>query len=313
MSENQSIDNRLVDALLKDRRADRRWKTIRSFIWAFLMLLYAFLIFMPSYLKSGGPDKSGPYVSFIRLNGKIAAGRRFSAKKVIPELNQAFLDKKARGVVLVINSPGGSPVQAAIIHNKIVYLKHKYKKKVIVIGQDALASGAYLVATAADKIYVHPDTLTGSIGVVMSGFGFSDAIAKIGISRRVFTAGKNKDRLDPFKPLTPGDTAKIHKLLNEVHEHFIDYVIKGRGKRLKGNREEIFSGDFWTGSTAVKLGLADGTGNIWEVLQKEFKVTHYKDYSAKPSLLKTLLSGAETALHLALSQERDSHLDASLP
>lgn len=311
--DNQSTENHIVNALLKERKADRRWKIIRSFVWAFLVLLYAYLIFAPSKPKNGDASTSKPYVSMIHLNGQIMAGRSFSATKVVPELIRAFKDKKARGVVIVINSPGGSPVQASIIHDKIEQLKQKYKKRVVIIGQDSLASGAYLVATAADKIYVHNDTLTGSIGVIMSGFGFTDAIQKIGVTRRVFTAGTNKDRLDPFKPLNPADAAKVHKVLNEVHQHFVEDVLKGRSNRLQGNREELFSGDFWTGSTAVKLGIADAVGNTWDVLQKEFKVTHYKNYSRKPSLFQVLLSGAESELHLALSQESNSHLEAALP
>jgi len=311
--ENQSSQNALITALLKDRKVDRRWRIIRFFTWVCILLFWTLLFFFPKKAGNEIIDSSQPYVSLIHLNGEIMAGRNFSAKKVIPELNQAFKDEDAQGVVLVINSPGGSPVQASIIHDRILYLKNKYKKKVVVIGQDALASGAYLVATAADKIYVNPDTLTGSIGVIMSGFGFNDAIQKIGISRRVFTAGKNKDRLDPFKPLTPTDTAKVHRVLNEVHQHFIDDVIQGRGQRLKGAQEALFSGDFWTGSTAVKLGIADGTGNRWDILKKEFNVSHYKNYSAKPSLLQIILGNAETELHLAFNQESKSHIEAELP
>ena len=308
--ENQSPENRLINALLKDRKAERRWKVIRSFLWALIVLLWAFLIFKPT--AASVKDIKTPYVSLIRLNGEITENHNFSAKKAAPELNRAFRDRNARGVVIVINSPGGSPVQASIIHDRILYLKQKYKKKVVVIGEDALASGAYLVATAADKIYVNPDTLTGSIGVVMSGFGFSEAIQKIGVSRRVFTAGKHKDRLDAFKPLNTADTEKVDKLLKKVHQHFIDDVIQGRGQRLKGDHEEIFSGDFWTGSTAVKLGLVDGTANAWTVLKKEFNVKHYKNYSAKPTLLQIVLSGAETELHQTLSQESNAHLVAAL-
>ncbi|MCB1827107.1 MAG: S49 family peptidase [Coxiellaceae bacterium] len=314
--DNNSTDNLLVNALLKEKKSDRVWRNVRFFVWVFLALIYALLIFSCTSSKNSKPadaNSNKPYVSLIRLNGEIAAGRSFSSEKVVPELIRAFRDKHARGVVIVINSPGGSPVQASIIHDKIMQLKKQYKKRVIVIGQDALASGAYLVATAADTIYVHNDTLTGSIGVIMSGFGFSDAIQKIGVTRRVFTAGTNKDRLDPFKPLNPADAAKVHKLLNEVHQHFIDDVLQGRGNKLQGDREELFSGDFWTGSTAVKLGIADKVGNTWDVLKNEFGVTHYRNYSKKPTLLQMLVSGAETELHLALSQKSNSQLKAELP
>lgn len=313
MSDKESLNNQLMDALLKDRKADRRWKVIRSFVWAFLVLLYAVLIFTPGWHKGMTTDKNQPYVSLLRLNGEIKADSLFSAEKVVPNLIRAFRDENAKGVVLVINSPGGSPVQASIIHDRIVQLKKKYKKEVVVVGQDSLASGAYLVATAADKIYVNKDTLTGSIGVIMSGFGFTDAIQKIGVTRRVYTAGTNKNRLDPFEPVTPEDKAKIKTVLDEVHQDFINDVVQGRGDRLKGNKDELFSGDFWTGSTAVKLGIADATGNTWDALQKEFNVSHFKNYSTKPSFVQSLLKGAETELHLALSQKNNSHLDASMP
>lgn len=297
-------NDQLVNALLEDRRRDRLWRNVRFFCWIGLAVLLALIVYLPmmSGPSSSSPDK--PYVALVRLNGVIKAGSDFSARKVLPVLQKAFKDKKAKGVVLVINSPGGSPVQASIIHDKIEQLKKKYKKKVIVVGRDALASGAYLVATAADKIYVNNDTLTGSIGVIMSGFGFNDAIAKIGVSRRVFTAGVNKDRLDPFRPLTEKDKLKVHNLLNMVHQNFINDVLKGRKGKLRGDKNELFSGDFWTGQKAVQLGLADGTGNLWTILPKEFDVTHYKTYNVKPSLFEALTKGMNTMLenvHVGLS------------
>jgi len=313
MENNSSINKQLIDALMKDRRSERRWKVIRSFLWAFIFLIYAYFIYSVSFAKKEEPLPKKDYVALVHLKGVIMPGSNFSGEKVIPELRHAFQDKYAKGVLLVINSPGGSPVQASMIHDKIIELKHQYKKKVVVVGLDALASGAYLVATAADKIYVNPDTLTGSIGVIMSGFGFSDAIEKVGISRRVYTAGDNKDRLDPFKPVKPEDVTKMKTLLDEVHQRFIADVLASRGQLLKGNREEIFSGDFWSGSTAVSLGLADATGNSWDAMEKEFNVSHYKDYSTKPSFLQTFLDSAETELHLALTQRSSQELTAQLP
>jgi len=305
-----SLEKTLVDGLLKERKSENRWRIIRFFVWVFVALLYATLIFGPG-LKLGDQGPKKPYVSLVRLKGVIMPNRSFSARKVIPQLKKAFADKKAKGVLIVINSPGGSPVQASIIHDKILQLKSRYKKKVVVVGLDALASGAYLVATAADQIYVNRDTLTGSIGVIMSGFGFNNAIAKLGISRRTFTSGVNKDRLDPFRPLNPADAAKVQRVLNQVHQNFIDDVLKGRQGRLQGDQNMIFSGDFWTGETAVKLGLVDGTGNVWEVMKSQFGVTHYKNYSTKPSLLQTLLTGMESELHLILSQN-STHISEQL-
>jgi protease-4 len=219
----------------------------------------------------------------------------------VPSLNRAFADKAAKGVILLINSPGGSPVQASIIHDKIEQLKKKYHKKVIEVGEDTRASGAYLVATAADKIYVNSDTITGSIGVIMNGFGFADTIKKLGITRRVFTAGTNKDRMDPFLPLNPVDTTKIHKVLNAVHQNFINDVLAGRKGKLHGDQKELFSGDFWTGQQATQLGLVDGTANLWTVMQDQFGVQHYKSYSARPSIIQMLTRGIQSQLHLGLS------------
>lgn len=301
-NETNPIEKEIAQSFIHEHRLGRRWRNIRFFGWFFLLLFYAFLIFGPSNSDpSDAVLKNKPYVSLIRLNGEIMPGASFSAEKVLPQLIDAFRDKKASGVVLLINSPGGSPVQASIIHDKIEQLKKQYNKKVIVVGEDALASGSYLVATAADKIYVNRDTLTGSIGVIMSGFGFTDAMEKVGVTRRVFTAGDNKDRLDPFVALNPADVAKVKTVLDDVHQDFIQDVIDGRGKRLNGDPKELFSGDFWSGSQAVKLGLADGTGNLWDVLQTEFSVKFYKDYTPEPSLFQKIVAGAETELKLHLS------------
>lgn len=301
--ENNSVDKEIAQSFIQERRRERRWRNIRFFGWMILFLFYAILIFGPSSSEDPSDTllKGKPYVSLLRLDGTIMPGAAFSAEKVVPQLIDAFKDKKAAGVVLLINSPGGSPVQASIIHDKILQLKKQYNKKVVVVGEDALASGSYLVATAADKIYVNRDTLTGSIGVIMSGFGFTDAMAKVGVTRRVFTAGENKDRLDPFEPLKPEDVAKVKVVLDDVHQDFVQDVIDGRGSRLKGDPKELFSGDFWSGSQATKLGLVDGTANLWEVLQGEYNVKFYKDYTPEPSFFQKIMAGAETELKLHLA------------
>ena len=300
MTESRSDDlqQRLVDSLMRERRRDRRWSMIKTGLALLVIAMVFFTMYRGNREQRELAKES--YVAVLRLSGPIMPGAHFSAKKVIPHLDEAFKDTHAQGIILVINSPGGSPVQASLIHDRIEYLKKKYKKRVAVVGRDALASGAYLVATAADDIYVNRDTLTGSIGVIMRGFGFSDAIQKLGVQRRVYTAGINKDRLDPFRPETASDQKKIKAMLAVVHQGFIDDVIQGRGDRLKGDRSALFSGDFWTGSQAVKLGLADATGNMWTVMHDQFKVEHYRDYSVKPSLLEAVFKGAETKLGFAL-------------
>lgn len=309
------IEEKLAQELLAEKRRDRLWRNIRWIGWMIVWLFILFFLFYSFGFSLGGKsDKTvgQPYVSLIRLNGIIMPDSDFSAEKILPQLNDAFADSGARGVILLINSPGGSPVQASIIHDKIQALKQQYKKKVIVVAEDTLASGSYLVATAADKIFVNADTLTGSIGVIMEGFGANDAIAKIGVQRRVFTAGENKDRLDPFLPLKPEDVAKVKVVLDQVHQSFINDVLTGRQGKLKGDQNQLFSGDFWSGEQAVKLGLADDTLNMWDAMQQEFNTRYYKDYSVKPSLLNALISGVGTELHLNFSQTINKHLNASL-
>lgn len=305
------LQETLVRSLLSEHKSSRRWKNARFIIWLLVFFLFYFSLMGPLFKDQNAPPFRKPYVSLIRLGGTIMPGNEFSARKILQPLQKAFSDKHSKGVVLLVNSPGGSPVQAAIIHDKIVQLKKKYHKKVIVVAEDMLASGAYLVATAADKIYVNADTLTGSIGVIMAGFGFKDAIGKIGVSRRVFTAGKNKDRLDAFRALNPADIEKVHKVLANVHANFIDYVMQGRKGKLHGDKKELFSGDFWEGQTAVKLGLADGVANIWTAMDQDFGTTYYQDYSPRPSFWETVAHDMSMQLHLALT-ESHQQLQATL-
>lgn len=313
MNDSQNTSNHdIAKALLADRKRERFWRNFRFFVWFLLFIIVIGLIFWSHFTKTNELN-SKPYVSLVRLRGIIMAGQHVSVKKVIPQLNKAFQDKQAKGVVLLINSPGGSAVQASIIHDKIIQLKHKYNKKVVVVAEDMLASGAYLIATAADKIYVNRDTITGSIGVIMSGFGFTDAIKKLGITRRVFTAGENKDRLDPFAPMTAQDKIKIKTILAQAHQNFINDVLEGRRGKLRGNKSELFSGDFWLGQTAAKLGLVDGTADLWTVLREQFDVSHYKEYQIRPSLLQMLIRGVDTELHLGLISSRGIAVQAIAP
>lgn len=286
---NDDTVSTLVRDMLKEKRADRRWKNIRFICW---FALFAGIFFMIVSHISSSPTSSaaskGKYAALIRLDGMIAPGRGFSAEELIPTLREAFADHHAEGVVIDINSPGGTPVQAAIIHDAILTFKNKYHKKVIIVGEDLLTSGAYYVAVAADKIYVNPNTLTGSIGVIMKGFGFVDAMKKIGVERRVYVAGNEKDRLDPFLPQTPEDLKKIQEVMSEVHENFANAVITGRKGKLHADPNILFTGDFWSGQTALKLGLVDGLGNLIDVMEKEFQTTIYKEYGARPSFFKML-------------------------
>jgi protease-4 len=287
--DSQQLTAMLVNDLIREKRSDRRWKNIR-FFFVFLLILFVMMsVFGSMHSSISGAEDNKNYVALVRLNGMIGPGEDFSAENVLPMLKEAFSDKQAKGVVIDIDSGGGTPVQASIIHDEIIKLKKKYHKKVVVVGEDLLASGAYYVAVAADKIYVNPNTVTGSIGVIMKGFGFPDLIKKIGIERRVFSAGVNKDRLDPFLPATQEDVNKIQQVISEVHNNFEQVVLEGRQGKLHGDNSTLFSGDFWSGPSALKLGLVDGLGNLSDVLTIEFQAGRYRDYSQNQSIIKALL------------------------
>ena len=214
-------------------------------------------------------------IPHIRLAGVIGSAGRFkqgidfSGQQEI--IKKAFSFKKAKSVAISINSPGGSPVQSHLIHDYIKQLAKKNKKKVIVFAEDVAASGGYLIACAGDEIFANSSSIVGSIGVISASFGFQDAIKKIGIQRRVYTAGKNKSTLDPFKEEKEEDIERIKKLQLELHSDFIEVVKKSRGPKLKDpEKNNTFTGEFWSGSSSMKLGLVDGIGNAEQILRQKF-------------------------------------------
>lgn len=283
----KELTSTLVYELLKEKRTERRWKNVRFIFW---FALFAYTIFGIFKFFGATPVTTGTtkYVALIRLNGLIAPGREASAEEIIPNIKEALADKNSLGLIIDINSPGGTPVQASMIHDAILTYKKRYKKRVVIVGEDILTSGAYFVSVAADEIYVNPNTLTGSIGVIMKGFGFVDLMKKIGVERRVYIAGNQKDRLDPFLPQTPEDLKKINDVIDEVHQNFNQAVLAGRKGKLRGDPNVLFSGDFWSGQTALQLGLVDGLGNLMEVTQKEFKTNQVHELGGSPSFLKML-------------------------
>lgn len=302
----------LISEMMKERKRDRFWKNVRT---SFIILVALMGIgtmsnvaktFSEEGSTAGALDKE--YVSLIRLNGEIGPGQEFSAEAINPLLVDAFEDKEAKGVVLVINSPGGTPVQASLINQRILELKKEFApKKVIVVGEDMLTSGAYMVAVAADKIYVNRSTVAGSIGVISGGFGFDKAIEKLGVDRRVHHAGVNKGRMDPFLPENPADVAKLTSVLDKIHGHFKDTVKEGRKGKLKGSEEDLFSGDFWTGEDALALGLVDGISDLPSVLNTEFKVKKFRLYEPTRSFFGPIgkyLSNSKTILDLVTSENK---------
>ena len=306
---NEQPTDSIIQALIKDRKRDRFWRNIR--FGTGLLVLLIFTLCLVGIVAAGNNDedhvdRNKPYVNVVKLEGEVATEAPFSAQRTIPQIQKAFKDKKAHAVILLIDSPGGSPVNASQIYHEILRQKKGHPKiPVIAIGQDMLTSAAYLVAAAADFIYVDDNTITGSIGVISSGFGFNNAISKVGIERRVFSSGAHKGRLDPFKPLETIDQEKMQKTLRTVHDNFINYVKATRSKKLNGSDDEIFSGDFWTGKEALKLGLVDGIADLEDILEK-FHVDQYQCYSPKQSFLRQILHdvGEETQLRLQNSHNR---------
>lgn len=217
---------------------------------------------------------SPPAVPVLRLSGAIGMrtglSRGLSLAAVADPLEKLFADESAAAVAIIINSPGGSPVQAALIHDRIRSLSAKSGLQVLAFAEDIAASGGYMLALAGDEIHAHENSIVGSIGVISSGFGFQDLIGKLGIERRVHTAGDRKAMLDPFRAEEPRDAAHLEALQREVHDSFKALVRKRREGRLKGAEDEMFSGMFWTGAAAAGLGLVDGTGDLRSVCEQKF-------------------------------------------
>lgn len=215
-----------------------------------------------------------PVVPVVRLTGAIGFSTPLSPGITMAStaklLDRAFAMKRAKAVAIVINSPGGSPVQSHLIYQRIRTLAAEKKKKVIAFVEDVAASGGYMIACAADEIVVDPSSIIGSIGVISASFGFDKAIKKIGVERRVHTAGDHKMSLDPFRPEKPEDVRRLKALQKDIHEMFIDLVKKSRGKKLNGPEKTLFSGEFWVGEQSVKYGLADRLGEIKTVLRERY-------------------------------------------
>ena len=287
--ERSVLEKVALQAIQEQRRA-RQWSALFKLLW----FIFAFLILAAMLGWIGRPDKDaaamsvGRHTALVELEGVIGPESKASAEHVIKGLNRAFKDANTAGVVLRINSPGGSPVQAGYMNDEIRRLRAKYPDIPLhAVVQDLCASGGYYVAVAADRIYVDKASLVGSIGVIMGGFGFTGAMDKLGIERRAYTAGDNKDFLDPFVPENPEHRAHAQKMLNEIHEQFIKTVRQGRGQRLK-ETQDTFSGLVWTGEKSVELGLADGLGSAEYVAREVFKAEKIVDYTVEENYFEAL-------------------------
>ena len=276
---------RLAFATLAEQRATRRWRIFFRFAWLALIIA----LFWTGAHKGGmgGANPSQPHTAVVAIKGEIADGADASAEWVVTALRAAFEDEGSQAVVLQINSPGGSPVQAGIINDEIRRLKEKHKKPVYAVVEESCASAAYYIAVAADEIYVDKASIVGSIGVLMDGFGFTGLMDKLGVERRLMTAGVNKGFLDPFSPQTKQQRTHAQTLLDQIHQQFIQVVRDGRGKRLK-ETPELFSGLFWSGEQAVELGLADGLGNLDYVAREIVKAEDVIDYTRHENVAERL-------------------------
>jgi protease-4 len=271
---------RVAREMLRQQRSDRRWRNFFRLCWLALVIAIAWAIFSQR-LAASAPSK--PHTALVEVRGEIAAGTDASAEALVAALRSAFEDHGAVAVVLRINSPGGSPVQSGIVNDEIHRLKAKHNKKVYAVVEEMCASGAYYIAVAADEIYVDKASLVGSIGVLMDGFGFTGLMEKAGIERRLLTAGDNKGMLDPFSPQNERQTAYAKAMIDQIHQQFIKVVREGRGPRLK-EQPDTFSGLFWNGEEAVRIGLADKIGSLDFVARDVIKAEDIIDYTPRDNV-----------------------------
>jgi protease IV len=282
--ERDVLEKLALSAIQEQRRA-RHW----SILFKTLGFLYLFIVLFlaAGWFRSDGVSLPKAHTALVDLQGVIASGQT-SADRVISGLQGAFEDKKTKGVILRINSPGGSPVQAGQIYDEIKRLRAKYPNTPLyAVVEDICASGGYYVAAGADRIYVDKASIVGSIGVLMDGFGFTETMQKLGVERRLLTAGENKGFLDPFSPVDPKQQAFARQLLEEIHGQFIAVVREGRGKRLQ-ETPDTFSGLVWSGEKSIQLGLADAIGSVESVARDVIKAEDIVDFTRQEGLLERL-------------------------
>jgi protease-4 len=276
----RELVTKLATAALKEQRRARLW----GIFFKLLTFAYITLILLMAVDWKRTDVAGKKHTAMVEVSGLIAPGTDASAERITTALQAAFKDKNTQGVVVRINSPGGSPVQAQTIYDEMKRLRKKYPDiPLYAVVEDVCASGGYFVAAGADRIYVGKASIVGSIGVLMNGFGFTGLMEKLGIERRLITAGENKGMLDPFSPLDDKDKEHIKKLMGDIHQQFIGVVREGRGKRLK-EAPEIFSGLIWTGERSIDLGLADGFGSLESVARDVVKAEEIVDFTQKEGI-----------------------------
>ncbi len=281
----QQMLQQMLNATLTENRRSRRWGIFfKTLGFSYLFLLLGMVMWSEELVVKKVAAKE--HTAMVKVDGVIAAETKASADKIVTGLRDAFEDKKTKGVILRLNTPGGSAVQSSYINRELVRLREKYPDiPVYAVCVEICASGGYYIAAAADKIYADKGSLVGSIGVVIRSFGFVDGMEKLGIERRLLTAGQHKGLLDPFSPMTPEDAAHMDQMLTEVHQNFIDAVKEGRGDRLKYQEHpEIFSGLFWGGDQAQRLGLVDEFGSSSYVAREVIGAKEIVDFTPREEI-----------------------------
>jgi protease IV len=292
--ERQILEKLVLETVTEQRRR-RRWGIFFKIVG--FLYIGVFLTVAVDWKSGDGLTDGSRHTAVVQLTGVIAANGEVSAEHVIDALRAAFEDKGTAGVILDINSPGGSPVQAGMINDEIRRLRAKYPDiPLYAVVEDVCASGGYYVAAAADNIYVDKASIVGSIGVLMDGFGFTGIMDKLGIERRLLTAGENKGFLDPFSPQNAQHKAHAQQMLGEIHQQFIQVVREGRGERLKES-PDMFSGLMWSGAKSIELGLADGFGSVESVAREVIKAEDVRDYTVRQNFAEKLAKqfGADVA------------------
>ncbi|MBY0437344.1 MAG: S49 family peptidase [Burkholderiales bacterium] len=278
----RKVLEKLATSALQEQRRGRYW----GIFFKSLTFLYLFLLLFIAAGWFGAREMTSPgkHTALVQVNGVIASGSGASSEQITAGLQAAFKDANTQGIVLRINSPGGSPVQAGQINDEIRRLREQYPNiPLYAVIEDVCASGGYYIAVAADRIFVNRASLVGSIGVLMDGFGFSGVLDKLGVERRLLTAGDNKGFLDPFSPLDPKQRVHAQQMLNDIHAQFIEVVKRGRGDRLKPD-PAIFSGLIWTGERSIELGLADALGSVEFVAREVIKAETIVDYTPRENI-----------------------------
>jgi protease IV len=276
----RKILEKVALAAIQEQRRARHW----GIFFKLLVLIYLFALLFIGIGWFGKKDGAGKHTALVEVRGVIGPDSPASADNITTGLQDAFKDKRTQGVIVRINSPGGSPVQAGYINDEIRRLRAKYPNiPVYAVVEDICASGGYYIAVAADKIYVNKASIIGSIGVLMDGFGFTGTMEKLGVERRLLAAGENKGFLDPFSPINESQKQYAETMLKDIHSQFISVVRQGRGKRLK-ETPEMFSGLLWIGQKSIELGLADAMGSIDSVARDVIQAEDIVDYTPKENI-----------------------------